>query len=424
MKILLISIGTRGDMEPFLAIGEILQEKGHEVLYLFPEQFRGLVEDSGAQFEGLGSAFIEMLESDLGKFAMGGAGPWWKKFGAYVKLARMQGDINRHMMERQQQVVAEFQPDRIVHNGKAMYPVIWEVEHPGSTTFVSPVPFLHYVKGHTHVAFHSNYGSFLNKLTFRLADWGLVKTIMASLKWVNQTDISKKEIKKALDSHQVIYTISPQLFERPNYWPENIKVLGYHERDKTVNWQPSPGLLAFLERHEKILFVTFGSMINPEPVKKTEIILDILQQHQIPALFNTSAGGLVEPTDYDHDLFHFVSSIPYEWLLPKVYAVMHHGGSGTTHLTLRHGCASLILPHIIDQFAWDQMLSAKGVGPSGIKVGRISIKSLTPKLLDLFYNEAYKRKAEEMADKMRSEEVLREKLYQNIVRKPVGHDQE
>lgn len=424
MKILLTSIGTRGDMEPFLAIGEILREKGHEVMYLFPEQFRALVEESGAQFEGLGSAFIEMLESDLGKFAMGGAGPWWKKFGAYVKMARMQGGINKHMMERQRKVVAEFQPDRIVHNGKAMYPVIWEVEHPGSTMFVSPVPFLHYVKGHTHVAFHSNYGSFFNKLTFRLADWGLVKTIMAALKWIDRTDIRKKQIKNALDTHKIIYTISPQLFERPAYWPDTRQVLGYHERDKTINWQPAAPLLEFLQGHEKILFVTFGSMINPEPAKKTDIILNILKRNRIPALINTSAGGLIEPTDYDRDLFHFVSSIPYEWLLPKVYAVMHHGGSGTTHLALRHGCASLILPHIIDQFAWDQILSAKGVGPRGIKVSRITEKSLAPKILDLFHNETYKRNAEKVAEEMRKEEFLREKLYEKIVGKRVGRDQE
>lgn len=415
MKILLISIGTRGDMEPFLAIGEILKEKGHEVTFLFPEQFHALVEDSGAQFESLGRAFIDMLESDLGKFAMGGAGPWWKKLGAYIKMARMQGDINKHMMEQQRKIVTEFQPDRIVHNGKAMFPVIWEVEHPGSTIMVSPVPFLHYVKGHTHVAFHSNYGDFLNKLTFRLADWGLIKTIMASLKWINRSDLSNKQIREALDSHKVIYTISPQLFPRPAYWPENRQVLGYHERDKTINWQPQPNLLQFLQRHEKILFVTFGSMTNPAPSKKTAIILNILQRNNIPALINTSAGGLLEPNTYDHDLFHFVSSIPYEWILPKMYGVIHHGGSGTTHMTLRHGCASLVIPHIIDQFAWDQILSAQGVGPSGIKVSKITEKNLAPKILALWQDEAYKRKAESIAEGMRREAGLREELYENIV---------
>ena len=71
MKIILISVGTRGDMEPFLAIGEILKEKGHQVICAFPEQFRNLVEDTDMEFASLGTKFIQMLESDLGKAAMG-----------------------------------------------------------------------------------------------------------------------------------------------------------------------------------------------------------------------------------------------------------------------------------------------------------------------------------------------------------------
>jgi UDP:flavonoid glycosyltransferase YjiC (YdhE family) len=87
MKIILISIGTRGDMEPFLAIGEILKEKGHQAICAFPDQFRNLAEDSDIEFASLGTKFIEMLESDIGKAAMGGSGSGFKKFLANVKLA-------------------------------------------------------------------------------------------------------------------------------------------------------------------------------------------------------------------------------------------------------------------------------------------------------------------------------------------------
>jgi UDP:flavonoid glycosyltransferase YjiC (YdhE family) len=81
MKIILISIGTRGDMEPFLAIGEILKEKGHHVICAFPEQFRNLVdgENSNMEFASLGTKFIKMLDSDVGKAAMGGSGSGLKK---------------------------------------------------------------------------------------------------------------------------------------------------------------------------------------------------------------------------------------------------------------------------------------------------------------------------------------------------------
>jgi UDP:flavonoid glycosyltransferase YjiC (YdhE family) len=73
MKIILISIGTRGDMEPFLAVGELLKENGHQVLCAFPEQFRNLAKDWQLEFASLGPKFIDLSESEVGKAVMGGS---------------------------------------------------------------------------------------------------------------------------------------------------------------------------------------------------------------------------------------------------------------------------------------------------------------------------------------------------------------
>jgi len=414
MIILLVSIGTRGDMEPFLAIGEMLKQKGHEVICLFPEQFRNLVEDSDMRFASLGSEFMEMLESDVGKFALGGGGSKWKKILAYVKLAKMQYKNNKQMIAKQHDVVTQEKPDRIIHNGKAMYPVIWEASNQGKTIYVSPVPYLHYVKHHTHIAFNSNYGEFFNKLTYKLADWGLVKTIMISVNWLEISDIRKSQIIKVLENHKIIYTISPQLFAKPSYWKKNLKVLGYHERNKTLNWKPSNELLAFLEKHPKCILITFGSLTNPAPEEKTKIVLDILKRNRIPAIINTASGGLVEPNSYDKNLIHFVSRIPYDWIFPKLYAVIHHGGSGTTHMALKYGCATMIIPHIIDQFIWNKIIYQKGFGPQGIKISEITMVNLEPKVLELLNNSSYKQKAEQVAKQMENED-FREELYNSIV---------
>lgn len=415
MKILLISIGTRGDMEPFLAIGQLLKERGHRVICLFPEQFRELAIESGFEFASLGPEFMEMLESDLGKFALGGGGSQLKKIMAFVKLAKYQTRINRLMVRKQYETVKELNPDRIVHNGKALYPVIWEITNPGQTTFISPVPYLHYVKGHTHTAFHSNYGEFLNKLTYTLANWGTLKAIMAQLKWLEIPGIRKEQVKKAFKEHRIVYTVSPQLFSRPPYWQENMQVLGYHERDKTTQWEAPEALLRFLKIDSKILFVTFGSMTNPAPEEKTRIILNILERHKIPAIINTSSGGLKEPGTYNRELFYFTSGIPYEWIFPKVYGVIHHGGSGTTHMAVKYGCASLIIPHIIDQFVWNEILNEKGVGPKGIKIGRITEKNLEPLILDLVYCIHYREKAQKLALQMAQEKYLEEELCRSIL---------
>ncbi|WP_368487577.1 glycosyltransferase [Clostridium sp. BJN0013] len=79
MKILAISIGTRGDVEPFLTIAEMLKEKGHEVICAFPEQYRNIAHEANIRFFSLGSAFIDLLDNDVGKLSMGGARSFIKK---------------------------------------------------------------------------------------------------------------------------------------------------------------------------------------------------------------------------------------------------------------------------------------------------------------------------------------------------------
>lgn len=417
MKIILLSIGTRGDMEPFLAIGELLKEKGHQVICAFPEQFKNLAEDSNLEFASLGKKFIEMLDSNDGKIAMGGSGSGLKKFLAYAKLAKNQTEANKEMIYKQYEIVQRVKPDRILYNLKAVYPLIWGINKRDKIILVSPVPYLHYVKGHSHIVFNSNFGSFFNKLTYSLANFGLAITVMISKKWLNITEkISRKQIKTAMLSNKSIYTISPSLFPRPDYWNENLDVLGYHEKNKTINWQPDKELGDFLTKHDRILFITFGSMLNPEPVEKTKIILEILERNKIPAIINTAFGGLIELKNYDTELIHFVSQIPYDWVFPKMYAVIHHGGSGTTHLALKYGCASMIIPHVVDQFVWDKIIYDLGVGPRAIKIGKITMKNLDPKILELVNNSSFKSKAEQVANQMEKEDY-KEEIYKSIIEK-------
>jgi len=415
MKIILISIGTRGDMEPFLAIGELLKEKGHQVICAFPEQFRNLAEDSNLEFASLGAKYIEMLDSNIGKAAMGGDGSGLKKFLAYIRLAKNQTDANKELVKKQYEIIESEIPDRILYNAKVTYPVIWGLKNSGRNILVCAAPYLHYVKGHTHVVFNSNFGSFFNKLTFSLANFGMVMTIKLSLKWLKITEkISRKQIKTAMLANKAIYTISPSLFSRPDYWNENLDVLGYHEKNKTINWQPDKEFTDFLTKHNRILFITFGSMLNPEPVEKTKIILEILERNKIPAIINTASGGLTKPENYDTKLIHFVSKIPYDWVFPKMYGVIHHGGSGTTHLALKYGCASMIIPHVVDQFVWDKIIYDLSVGPRGIKISKITTKNLEPKILELENNSSYKKEAEQVASQMERED-FREELYNSIV---------
>jgi UDP:flavonoid glycosyltransferase YjiC (YdhE family) len=155
-------------------------------------------------------------------------------------------------------------------------------------------------------------------------------------------------------------------------------------------------------------------MPNPDPKSKTNIILEILERNKIPAIINTASGGLVKPDKFNPELTFFVSHISYDWIFPKMYAVIQHGGVGTTHLAIKYGCATMIIPHFMDQFVWDKIIPELGVGPKGIRIGRITNKNLEPKVLDLLNNKRYKEKSAKIGDQMKRED-FKDELYKTII---------
>jgi len=418
MKILLTSIGTRGDIEPFLAIGQILYKRGHEVVFSFPTQFSNLIPQD-CRFHPLSSKIIELIESKEGRIVMGKA-KVFDKIKALRYLYKEGIKVNRDLIEEQYNAIEEEQPDIIIHNVKCNYPLLWSMKNNKKTFLVSPVPyFIYYVKNNSHIGFNKNFGNFINKLTYRISNFGLIKTIYDAQKNISEKfSFSKKQIRANLFEKDLIYTISTSLFERPNYWKENVQVLGYQERDKTTNWKPERDVINFLERNHKVVFLTFGSMMNSSPEETSELIYNELNKLKIPTIINLASGGLIEIKDFkQNENFLFVNQIPYEWIFDKVYGVIHHGGSGTTHTALKYGCASLIIPHIIDQFGWNNLISELGAGPKGISINKLEANKMNKLISDLYTQKNFKLKAIEISQKMKDEQQLEEKLYEYIMRK-------
>jgi sterol 3beta-glucosyltransferase len=416
MKAILFSIGTRGDIEPFLAIAQLLNRKKWDVLCVFPEQFRETVEGMGLSFNGFSREFLELTDGKDAKMFMGGQGSIFKRLGILIRMSRAALRLSKEIIALQHRIQLEEKPDRIIYHPKCNYALVWGMANPGKSIMVSPIPFIGHPIDHL-TALGKNYGKFLNRLSFWATN--AIKAIVLKniskqyRKDYNGIKITVSSIKKAmLEKEKTFYTISPSLFPRPVYWPEQAKVVGYYERDKPVNWQPGEELIKFLERHEKIIFITFGSMSNSNPTEKTRIIVDVLKKHNIPAIINTSWGGLEEMSERPENIL-FVNNIPYDWIFSKMYAVIHHGGSGTTHTALKYACPSLIVPHILDQFYWSKTISTLHLGPEGIPIKDLNEKILEPKLLDLMNNQSYKSKATIISEKIKTENDI-EELYEMI----------
>lgn len=410
MKALFFSIGTRGDAEPLLALAMILKDEGWEVACCFPEQFRDTVAALQIDFYGLDRQFLELLEGSAGKMIMGGSGTTWQRFLAFKDLIRSSMKLQQRLINQQQQAVTDFNPQRIFYHPKCVYPLIWGMCNPGRTLLVCPMPcVVHETKEMSTIAFkgNGNYGEFLNLMSYRfinmIRSWVFYRITRKYRGQFPGVKISPATIRQCLlKDTTTLYTISPSLFPRPPYWDPHLFVTGYFERSKTAHWKPERALLDFLDRHQKILFVTFGSMQNTKPQAKTAAILEVLSKHQIAAIINTSWGGLEQPSAYPSHI-HFVNNIPYDWIFPRMYAVMHHGGSGTTHAACKHGCPSLIIPHIVDQYFWNDRVYHLGVGPKGIPVKKLSASRLEPLMLDLLQQDHYKKRAREIKETMTRE---------------------
>lgn len=411
-----MAIGTRGDIEPFLTLGEFLLGKQWRVIGLFPQQFCGEAEAMGMECVGFDPAFLEMLEGAEGKAVMGGKGNWFQRSKSFFRLAKKGMRLSREMMNVQHEVLWREHPDLTIFHPKCLYGMIWGMAHPNSTVLYSPVPVASHpvdFLGPTYRDDGRRINRFLFELTIHARAIAVKKFSKAYMPLHKGLDFSHRSLTLALRENQVsYYAVSPSLFPRPDDWPINAQITGYHERNKQTDWTPTPELLEFLATYPEAILVTFGSMTNSEPEKKTRAIIAALQQHNIPAILNTSVGGLQGLSDAPATV-HFVSYIPYDWAFPRISAVVHHGGTGTTHTALKYGLPSMIVPHIIDQFFWARRIAARQLGPEGIPIRKLNEALFAAGVRALTTEKQYLQNAKEISAAMRLEATL-EDLYERV----------
>ena len=409
-------MGTRGDIEPFLAVGEILDERGWEVVCLFPEQFRADVEKMGFRFHGFSAEFLKLIEGSDAREILSGEGGFFSKLKNWSTLASKGMKLARESVEIQHRVTLDEAPDRIIYHPKCNTAIVWGMANPGRAIMLCPIPGLAHAVD-DFAPMWKDFGRTLNRLGYRLVNWIKAFAVKRFTKRfageLGVTDLAVKAINRAmLETERTIYTVSPSLFKRPAYWPEKAEVVGFFERDKAAHWTPPDKLKQFIAAHEKILFISFGSMTNTDPTRKTEAMVSVLEKHKIPAIINTSWGGLKAIDNAPAHVF-FVDNIPYDWLFPKMYAVVHHGGSGSTHMALKYDCPSLVVPHALDQPFWARNVTENGFGPKGLPISKLSEVEFEQRLADLYNNESYRKNTQEIGRTM-SAEADPERLF-NII---------
>ena len=153
---------------------------------------------------------------------------------------------------------------------------------------------------------------------------------------------------------------SPHVIPVPRDWDDRHVVTGYWFLDEPEGWQPPEGLEEFLAAGEAPVYVGFGSMGDRDAERTTAVVIEALAELGRGAVLSSGWGGLSE-SDLP-DGFFMVGSVPHSWLFPRVAAVVHHGGAGTTAAGVRAGIPAVVTPVLGDQPFWGRTLARLGVG--------------------------------------------------------------
>ncbi len=145
----------------------------------------------------------------------------------------------------------------------------------------------------------------------------------------------------------VLYGFSPSIVPRPADWGSHVHVTGYWFNDPENGWRPPAELAHFLDAGPPPVYVGFGSMTDRDPAVVARIVLEALEQTGCRAVVLSGWARL--PGVTDRPGVHFVENVPHDWLFPKMAAVVHHGGAGTTHAGLRAGAPTVVVPFFTDQ---------------------------------------------------------------------------
>jgi UDP:flavonoid glycosyltransferase YjiC (YdhE family) len=199
----------------------------------------------------------------------------------------------------------------------------------------------------------------------------------------------------------VLYGFSPTVVPRPADWDSHTHVTGYWFLDSPDDWTPPPSLLAFLQEGPPPVYVGFGSMSSRQPEETADLVLCALAETGQRAIMLTGWAGMRK--EKVPNSIYMLDTIPHDWLFPRVAAVVHHGGVGTTAAGLRAGVPSLLVPFFGDQPFWGERVRALGVGPAAIPRRDLTAERLARAIQEAVGDEALRRRAAEIGALIRAE---------------------
>ncbi len=373
MQISILTYGSRGDVQPFLALALGLKNAGHQIVLAAPHRFSDFIESYGIPCEPLAGDpdELSLLLNQAGN------NPF-----------RMVQSMRKHVVGIAPDVVrgvrrAMVGTDMIIH-GFAFTTGAHSYANELGIPDVSIQMFPVFAPTHqfSAIGVNGSKSGWFNYFTHWLSTkvfWHVGNAGYFQLRKKAPQDFPSKLFWPFKPSNTrtqtpLIFAISPQVLPMPEEWKlPYIHQPGYfflEEQDFT----PPPELVKFLSIGKPPLCITFGSMVNPKLRRVIRSILDAANQLGERVIILTGWGGW-KPDIQNEEIF-FIEAVPHSWLFPQCKLVIHHGGAGTTAAGIKAGVPAIIIPHTADQPFWGSRIADIGVGPKPIPVRKVTTERI------------------------------------------------
>ncbi|KAK5058770.1 hypothetical protein LTR84_011034 [Exophiala bonariae] len=390
MNIVIMVIGSRGDIQPFLKIGKILRDKYHHRVRIatHPTFKKFIQEEIGLEFFSVGGDPSELmafmvknpgLVPSLETVKAGEIGrrrdSMYQMFQGFWRACINATDDETDTANlRLMGANAPFVADAIIANPPsfAHYHCAERLSIPLHLVFTFPYSptqaFPHPLANIKASNVDQSYTNFMSYPLVDLMTWQGLGDLVNRFRTqtLGLEPVSTLWAPGQLSRLKVpmTYLWSPGLVPKPRDWGPEIDIAGYVFLDLASSYHPPDDLSKFLERSDSrsIVYIGFGSISGiDDPRAFTEMIFEGVTKAGVRAIISRGWGGMGDGMDKSDDIF-MVDNVPHDWLFPKVDAVVHHGGAGTTAAGLRYGKPTLIVPFFGDQPFWSAMVVKAGAG--------------------------------------------------------------
>lgn len=411
MRITFLALGSRGDVQPLLALAVGLQQTGrHKICFAAPDNFEPLVREYQLDFFPLGidthtlmgtTELVTGIESGR-NFLL------W-----FMQVLRTIKPMLALLMERTWLSCKDAETIIYSYIGISAYHVAEKVGVP--CYMAASVPGLAPTRAYSNpdgVSPRLPLGGSYNLLTYSLSKQVLQTLTGPFINRWRRDELHLPPISFGQFPYSqlhgrpvpVLGGYSSLVVPKPTDWGEHIHVTGYWFLDPKRDWQPPVPLVKFLESGPPPVYVGFGSLANRTPRQTTQLVSEALERSGQRGVLATGWGGL-ERMPISANLF-VLDAIHHAWLFPKVSVVVHHGGSGTTGAGLRAGIPSVLVPHIGDQPFWAQRVTELGVGPRPIPRRQLTARRLAEAITDAVTDTGMQTRAMALGERIHAEDGI------------------